>query len=326
MPDWKRLVRERIALLRLKGTAESDLAEELGAHLEDRYEELRRGGATDWEAYQATVAELNHLHPFETTLRRSARMLKNEVAPIGDTANGNWLGDILRDIRYSGRTMRKNPLFVVFVVLTLAIGIGANTAVFTIFNTLILNPLPVPKASTLSAVVMAATKAKAKSNASLPISYADLKDYQAENEVFQSLAGYTGPRVVTWQNGSSGERMFSELVTGNYFSTLGLTPAVGRFFAPEEDRTPGAYPVAVMNYATWKGRFGGQTSIVGKTLRLNNVVFTVSVLHHPGSLASMQFSAPIYGYRRRWRSSYYRQKCITPSPTAAKLHLKEWGG
>ncbi|HWF46684.1 MAG TPA: ABC transporter permease [Bryobacteraceae bacterium] len=275
MHDWKRLIRERIALLRLKGTVESDLAEELGAHLEDRYQELRRGGATDEEAYQEAVAELNHLHPLETNLKRSERMPKNEAVPIGDTANSNWLGDILRDVRYSGRTMRKNPLFVLFVVLTLALGIGANTTVFTIFNTLILNPLPVPKASTLAAVVMAETKAKAKSKATLPISYADLKDYQAKNEAFGSLAGYTGPRVVTWQDRGSGERMFSELVTGNYFSTLGLTPAVGRFFGPQEDSTPGANPVAVMNYATWKGRFGGESSIIGRTLRLNNVVFTV---------------------------------------------------
>ena len=69
--------------------------------------------------------------------------------------------------------------------------------------------------------------------------------------------------------------MFGELVTGDYFSTLGLEPARGRFFSPEEDSTPGAHPVAVMNYATWQQRFGGAPDIVGRTLRINNVVFTV---------------------------------------------------
>ena len=69
--------------------------------------------------------------------------------------------------------------------------------------------------------------------------------------------------------------MFSELVTGNYFSTLGLQAATGRFFLPDEDSTPGAHPVAVMNYGTWQARFGGAHDIIGKTLRLNNVVFTV---------------------------------------------------
>ncbi len=114
-----------------------------------------------------------------------------------------------------------------------------------------------------------------KSSAPLPLSYADLKDYQALNGVFRSLAGYTSPRGVTLQAGGSSQGMFTELVTGNYFSTLGLTPARGRFFLPEEDTTPGAHAVAVMNYGTWQARFGGTDDIVGKTLRLNNVVFTV---------------------------------------------------
>ncbi len=80
---------------------------------------------------------------------------------------------------------------------------------------------------------------------------------------------------MTWQASGASQRMFSELVTGNYFSTLGLRPARGRFFLPEEDSTPGAHAVAVMNYGTWQTRFGGADDIVGKTLRLNNVVFTV---------------------------------------------------
>ena len=109
----------------------------------------------------------------------------------------------------------------------------------------------------------------------MPISYADLKDYQARNEMFISLAGYTSPRGVTLQTDTASERMFSELVTGNYFATLGLSPARGRFFLSEEDSTPGAHAVAVMNYGTWQSRFGGAGDIVGKTLRINSVVFTV---------------------------------------------------
>ncbi|MGH9665736.1 MAG: ABC transporter permease, partial [Bryobacteraceae bacterium] len=106
-------------------------------------------------------------------------------------------------------------------------------------------------------------------------SYKDLKDYRTKNAVFSSLAGYTSPRIVTLQAGHASQRMFSELVTGNYFSTLGLQPALGRFFLPEEDSTPGGHAVAVMNYATWQARFGAAGDIVGKTLRINNVVFTV---------------------------------------------------
>ena len=185
------------------------------------------------------------------------------------------LQDVWGDIRYALRSIRKSPLFVVFLVSTLAVGIGANTTVFTVINTLILNPLPVRDPGELAAIAAVDAKTLAKTTASYPISYADLKDYQATNEMFQSLAGYTSPRVVTWQESGAAQRLFSERVTGNYFSTLGLTPAKGRFFLPEEDGKPGAHAVAIMNYATWQTRFGGDDDIVGKGVRLNGLVFTI---------------------------------------------------
>ncbi len=126
--------------------------------------------------------------------------------------------------------MRKNPLFTLFVVLTLGLGIGANTTVFTVINTLILNPLPVADSSRLAAVAVAEEKSASKSQALLPISYANLADYRARNDVFTSLAGYTSVRIVTLREGRVSQRMFAEVVTGNYFSTLGLRPARGRFF------------------------------------------------------------------------------------------------
>src|SRR5262252_1912706 len=187
----------------------------------------------------------------------------------------NILQDLKSDIRYAVRSMRKNLIFVVFVVSTLAAGIGANTAVFTVINTLILNPLPARNPGELASISAVDTKMLAKTAACFPISYADLMDYQAGNEVFQSLAGYTSPRVVTWQESDGAQRLFSEMVTGNYFSTLGLTPARGRFFLPEEDSERGAHPVAVMNYATWQTRFGAADDIVGKNLRLNGLVFAI---------------------------------------------------
>ena len=273
MPDWNSIVRQRIASLRLEAGAESDLADEFAQHLEDRYVELRTGGASEEEARRQVMSELDDMHPVRAELERSQRMPKNDTVPAGDASAGSFFEDLWRDLRYTGRTMRKNPLFVLCVVLTLALGIGANTTVFTLINTLFLNPLPVPNSSELAA--LAETKSTAKSSAILPVSYANLKDYQARNAVFRSLTGYTAPRTVTLQSGGASQRMFSELVTGNYFSTLGIQPALGRFFLPEEDSTPGGHAVAVMNYATWQQRFGGTADVIGKTLRLNNVVFTV---------------------------------------------------
>jgi predicted permease len=259
----------------LQAAAEASLVEELTQHLEDRYRELHSGGATEEDAQRKALEELNDTYPLRKEFRKSDAMPANEAVPAGDARSGNLIDNLWRDLRYAARAMRKNPIFVLFVVLTLALGIGANTTIFTIINTLILNPLPVKDSSHLAGVARTEAKSTSKSKSSLPMSYLDLKDYQARNEVFTSLAGYTSPRTLTLQTGGASQRMFSELVTGNYFSTLGLKPAVGRFFLTEEDSTPGAHAVAVMNYATWQGRFGGENDIVGKTLRLNNIVFTV---------------------------------------------------
>lgn len=275
MPDWKSIIRQRVASLRLEPTAESDLVEEMAQHLEDRYRELRSAGVSEPEAERQVTSELDDMHPLKAELDGSQLMPREETVPVGDAPAGNFVEDLWRDLRYAGRAMRKNQLFVLFVVMTLGLGIGANTTVFTVINTLILNPLPLQNASELATIGMAEVKSTSKSKVALPMSYLDLKDFQAKNEVFSSLAGYTSPRVVTLQTGGASERLFCELVSGNYFGTLGLRPAVGRFFLPEEDSTPGRPAAAVMNYGTWQSRFGGSNDIVAKTLRLNNVVFTV---------------------------------------------------
>ncbi len=230
MPDWKNIIRDRMASLRLEGAAELDLAEELAQHLEDCYREALSGGATPEEAYRNAMGELDDTYPLRADLKRSQRMGKYPPVPAGDARPGNFMEDLWRDVRYALRTMGKSPLFVLFVVLTLALGIGANTTVFTVINTLILNPLPVPDSSRLAAVGEAKAQS-AKSSALLPMSYADLKDYQARNGVFRSLAGYTSPRGVTLQVGRASQGMFSELVTGNYFSTLGLSPGSRTFLS-----------------------------------------------------------------------------------------------
>jgi predicted permease len=275
MPDWKPLLRERLAPLDLAPAAESSLVDELAQHLEDRYREFASAGASPKEAYEQTAAELTDMAPLRAHYERIHRMPNQDRVPLAGATAGNFFEDLARDLRYAARTMRKNPLFVLFVVVTLALGIGANTTIFSVINTLILNPLPVPRSAELFALSGSELKTTAKSAAPLPLSYLNLRDFAARNEAFDSLAGYTSPAVLTLESGGASRRMFGQFVTGNYFATLGIQPARGRFFLPEEDSHPGAHPVAIMNYATWQARFGGASDIVGKTLRLNSVVFTV---------------------------------------------------
>lgn len=273
MPDWKKLIQQRIASLKLDAPQTSGLVDEIAQHLDDYYREQRSGGASHAEAYRNALSELDDMYPLQAELEMSQRAGELEIVPLGDGKPGNFLEDLWRDLRYALRSMRAAPLFVLFVVLTLALGIGANTTVFTIINRLILNPVPVPKSAELLALA-AVQSDKSKSGAPLPISYADLKDYESKNEVFRSLAGYTSPWLVTWQAGGSSERMFNEFVTAAYFSTLEIKPVKGRYFSAEED-APGAHAVAVMNYGTWQSRFGGADDIIGRALRLNNTVVTV---------------------------------------------------
>lgn len=273
MPDWKRIVRERLEHLRMNGPVEASVSEELSQHLEDRYRDLLIGGASEEEACREVMRDLDDLYPLQSVLKGAQRIPAHECIE-GDAGTRSFIDDLQRDFRYAIRMMRKNPVFITFAVLTLALGIGANTTVFTVINTLILNPFPVPDSAGLLEIGGAQAKHSAAPRL-LPISYIDFKDYQQQNNSFGSLAGYTNPRGVTWQGKDGSQGIFTELVTSNYFRVLGLTPAIGRFFLPEAERTPGAPAVAVLNYATWKGKFGADPDVIGKTLRLNNVEFTV---------------------------------------------------
>jgi predicted permease len=201
---------------------------------------------------------------------------------MGDDMRGNesgsgrkYLEHLIEDARYGVRMMRKMPGFTAVAALTLALGIGANTAIFTIVNTFLLNPLPVEKISELTALNTTQAKKTAQSGDLQALSYLNLKEFQARTRAFRSLAGHSSPMAITMTDTREPHRVFAEIVTANYFETLGIRPLLGRFFLPTEDTTPSAAPVAVLGYAAWQGRFGGTADILGRTVRLNNTPFTI---------------------------------------------------
>ena len=177
---------------------------------------------------------------------------------------------ILQDLRYGIRTLLKQPGFTIVAVITLALGIGANTAIFSVSDKLLFKSLAVHEPQQLVLINSVSTNPYFVSNA---FSYPVLNDYRADGSVFSGLIGFNRTQL-EWQNGDRVERVPSEFVSGNYFDVLGVKPARGRTFSPEEDRTPGTQPFVVVSQA-FRQKYFGEENPVGKTLTLNNHSLTV---------------------------------------------------
>ena len=202
------------------------------------------------------------------------------------------MNDMIHDLRYGWRGMRQTPVFTLFAVLTLGLGIGANTTVFTIVNTLLLHPLPVGEPSRLVALYDTGAKGAKPGAARLPLAYANFKDFAEQQASFRGLAAFTPPMVMTLRTAARPERVFGEFATNRYFETLGLSPAIGRFFTPAEDSDRGSAPVAVLSYNAWKARYGGAAAVIGSHVDLNNTVFTVVGVAPPGFLGVSAIFGP----------------------------------
>ena len=274
MPEWNLEIRKRLAGLNLRAEREAEILEELSDHLQQRYKELRARGAEHEEACREVMAEVDWTD-FVPELQVSENALERDPVAEGAVPSGRLLSDFAKDLKFALRMLRKSPGFAAVAVLTLALGIGANTAVFTVVDSLILNPLPVEKISTLAAVNTTEAKKTAQSGDLQAISYLNLKDIRERTQAFRSLAGHSYPMAVTMTDTGQPHRVFAEIVTANYFDTLGIHPSLGRFFLPSEDRTPGAAAVAVLGYTAWQSRFGGVPDILGQTITLNDTPFTI---------------------------------------------------
>jgi putative ABC transport system permease protein len=178
---------------------------------------------------------------------------------------------LLMDIRHGLRFLMKAPGFTVIALLTLTLGIGMNVAIFSVFNAVLLRPLPFPQPEKLVAV---SATVKRESLERRPTSYPDFLDWQRRNSVFEQMAAYAYDSL-TLNDGTGAEQIQSELVSSSYFQLLGVHAFHGRTFRTEEDRMPAASAVAVVSYDFWKRRFGSDPALVGKSVRLNNKNTTI---------------------------------------------------
>ncbi len=184
--------------------------------------------------------------------------------------------NFFHDLRYGVRTLSKRPGFAATAIITLALGIGLNTTIFSLFNAAVLKQLPVADASR----VVDLYSRQPESNRLSVFSYPEYVFYRDNNTVFESVAAYSGTRVLLGSAGSSSadsrpEWIHGALVSGNYFDLLGTRAALGRTFLPEEDKIPGANPVVVLSYGAWQSRFGSDPKLIGNTIKLNDLQYTV---------------------------------------------------
>jgi putative ABC transport system permease protein len=176
--------------------------------------------------------------------------------------------NLIKDLRYGLRSLRKHRGFTVVAVITLGLGIGANTAMFSVVNAVLLRPLPYPNSERLVAL-----SGNSIEDSDLAVSYPDYLDWQAQQSVFEEMAARmpTGG-VITGANDP--ERVIGRLVTPNFFSTLGVQPMLGRSFT-EAENSPGSAPVIVISYGVWQRQFGGVTDVIGKPITYNGEPWTV---------------------------------------------------
>ena len=189
-----------------------------------------------------------------------------------------------QDIRFAFRMLIKNPGFSAIAILSLALGIGANTTIFTVVNAILLHPLPVKDIPRLVEVDTIDTKTRvtAANFTKMGMSYPNCQDYIRQNQVFSGLVCWVGPIPLTWSGGTEPKQVLGQMVSANYFELLGVSPVAGRFFLPDEDSKPGGNNVAVLSYNLWVNKFGSDLNIIGKVITLNATPYTIVGIGPPG--------------------------------------------
>jgi putative ABC transport system permease protein len=250
--------------LELSATRTAEIEEELVQHLEDRYQELLSSGTAPREAYRRTLEDLceNEL------LVEELRCVETRVNPVGSAERSSLVRDLWQDLKYASRMLAKNPAFTGVAVLMLALGIGANTAIFSAVSTLLLSRLPVKNADR---VVFGMDMREGFDPFGIaPLAYTAYRD---RNHSFVN-SGVALPQSFNVVGRDEPERVQGAAVQREYLETLGVEPVKGRTFTKTEDQ-PGGPAVALLSYGLWKRRFGGDAAILGQPLNLSGRVSSI---------------------------------------------------
>jgi len=267
----------------------NELSEAIRDHLEEKIADSMDEGMTRKEAERAARCEFGNVTLIEQRSREVWQW---------PTLESMWA-----DMRYALRQLKNSPGFSVTVVLSLTLGLGANTTIFTFVNALLLRPPAVAEGGHLVEVMTHNVKASGI-EAFLPLSYPGYVSLRDHNRSLSGFAAFDGePHTVSWSHGGEGEMVYGQLVSSNLFSVLGVEPALGRFFQPDEDQGGSGAPTVVISYPFWQHQLGGDHSVLGRALTLNGASYTVI------GVAPASFEGVIIGSRH----DFWTTLAMTPA-------------
>ena len=299
------IMRLRLRSLFRRSRVEAELAAELRFHLDQQIEENLASGMRPDEARRAALRAFGGV----TQIQERCREMRGN----------RWIEQLLQDLGYAVRTFRRSPTFTLVAVLSLALGIGANTAIFSLIHALLLRELPVRDPGRLVAVGDP-TRVGSMSYGNVRndlMSYPLYKEIRDQNQVFTEVfASGRANRLMVGlgASGEEGETARGRLVSGNYFSVLGVHALRGRTFTAEEDRVPGQSPVVVISHDYWKRRFAQEAGIIGRTITISRHPFTVIGVMPPG------FFGDIVGLA----TDVWIPLSMQPQVTPGRNHLEHW--
>ena len=278
MRDWSAFVRDRLSLPELTREREARIIREIAAQLEDFYREALARGATEAEADAHAQAQIPDWDRLARDLRQANRAharprierVTNALEDMAQPKRGAFqmFADLLTDIRYGIRQMLKAPGFTIVAILTLAFGIGATSAIFSVVNGVVLRPLPYPEPERLVRVFEVVPH-----YGRFAVAPATFLDWRKQNDVFERLATYNnGTETFTGSEGP--ERITMTLVSWDIFDLLKISPALGRTFRQEED-LPKQNNAIVLSHGMWQRRFGGDPTVLGRAISLSGVPVTI---------------------------------------------------
>ena len=257
-------LRSFLQSLRNRPQQDHDIDDEIRFHIEARTEDLIRKGLSRQQAQRQARLEFGALDKSKEACRESRRV--------------NWLEDLVQDARFALRMLRKSPAFTAVAILTLALGIGANTAIFSLIDTVMLKLLPVQRPEELVQVSMRTPNFSngQRTTYTNPL-WEQLRDHQ---DVFSGLFAW-GEMPIHLGQGVDAQNIQGILASGEYFTTLGVQPALGRLFTVNDD-SRGCPAVAVLSYGFWQEHFGGASTVIGSTMPLEGHPFQVVGVSAPG--------------------------------------------